>query len=233
MKITKKILSIPPYISTSWKNISALHVQEGNLLITLQSGATIELPELEAEILSQIFTAHAEHLESAAEKQRKPKPEARPDSNVAFATPLKFGIEGLDNMGAMFEHNPEQASAPNLPEEMLEKVTKITEALGVEAPENMLKAEPHCNCFYCQIARAMDGKKRAQPHLLLDEEDGEPVRDEELTFSEWKITKVGNEIYDVQNPLNSEEHYRVHLGTPIGCTCGQKNCNHIRAVLSS
>lgn len=233
MKITKKILSIPPYISTSWKNISALHVHEGQLLITLLSGATIELPELDADFLEQIFHAHAEHLESLSEIAKKPKPEMRPDSDLAFAMPFKFGIEGLEGMGNVFEHNQTQAGAPDLPAEMLEKITKITEALGAEAIENMQSPEPHCNCFYCQIARAMQGKKKPAIHPELDGSDTEFVSDEELTFSEWKIAKVGEQTYEVQNPLSNEERYRVHLGSPVGCTCGEKNCNHIRAVLSS
>ena len=37
----------------------------------------------------------------------------------------------------------------------------------------------------------------------------------------------------VTNPLDANEHYNVFLGDPIGCTCGQKNCEHIRAVLNS
>ncbi|MDX8430406.1 MAG: hypothetical protein SNF33_01160 [Candidatus Algichlamydia australiensis] len=233
MKFTKKILSIPPYISTSWKNISALHIHEGKLLITLQSGATIELPELETDILEQIFIAHAEHLESLPEKPKKPKPEMRPDSNVAFAMPFKFGIEGLEGMGNVFEHNQSQSGAPDLPQEMLERIAKITEALGSEATEAMPKAEPHCNCFYCQVARAMQGKEKELVHPEFDGSDSEIVTDDELTFSEWKIAKVGEQTYEVQNPLSLEERYRVHLGSPVGCTCGEKNCNHIRAVLSS
>ena len=116
---------------------------------------------------------------------------------------------------------------------MLEKITKITEALGAEAIENMQSPEPHCNCFYCQIARAMQGKKKPTIHPELDGSDTEFVSDEELRFSEWKIAKVGEQTYEVQNPLSNEERYRVHLGSPVGCTCGEKNCNHIRAVLSS
>ena len=35
------------------------------------------------------------------------------------------------------------------------------------------------------------------------------------------------------DPLDPNEHYNVFLGTPLGCTCGEKDCEHIRAVLST
>ncbi len=51
MKINNQILSIPPYISTSWKNIASLHVESQDstiyLVVTLLSGARIEIPQLE------------------------------------------------------------------------------------------------------------------------------------------------------------------------------------------
>jgi hypothetical protein len=35
------------------------------------------------------------------------------------------------------------------------------------------------------------------------------------------------------NPLDHKEHYNVFLGDPIGCSCGNNNCEHIQAVLKS
>ncbi|NGX33463.1 MAG: hypothetical protein K1060chlam4_01531, partial [Candidatus Anoxychlamydiales bacterium] len=40
-------------------------------------------------------------------------------------------------------------------------------------------------------------------------------------------------LYRVTNPLDENEHYSVFLKDPIGCTCGKKNCEHVKAVLNS
>jgi hypothetical protein len=48
MRINNKILSIPPYISTSWKNIASLYLDvkdaENILVIVLAQGTSIEIP---------------------------------------------------------------------------------------------------------------------------------------------------------------------------------------------
>ena len=67
MKMNPKILSIPPYISTSWKNIASLHVEHRHatslLVVTLLNGAKIEVPQLSPPLLDAIFKAHALFLE--------------------------------------------------------------------------------------------------------------------------------------------------------------------------
>jgi len=91
------------------------------------------------------------------------------------------------------------------------------------------KGEPHCNCPYCQIANAMQGTVSEVEEKEVEEE----VTEDDLKFREWDIKQEGDKLYIVTNPLDADEHYQVFLGTPVGCTCGQKNCEHIRTVLSS
>lgn len=237
MKINQDVLSIPPYISTSWRNISALHLEGSDLIVTLQNGVTICIPNQRPEIVEEIFTVHALHIEESESKskaqkkneRRKPKPEKGIlDFNFAFSP--EFGeIEGL---GAMAQHNQEQANAPDLPPELLEKVSKLTGALGLDPnqSDNIPKAEPHCNCFYCQIARAIRGEKKITSSSSDYEEE---VTDDDLKFKEWEIEDKGENLYIVTNPLDTFEQYQVYLGTPIGCTCGKTGCEHIQAVLKS
>ena len=65
------------------------------------------------------------------------------------------------------------------------------------------------------------------------EEPLEEVTDEDLKFRTWDIKQPGKKLYLVTNPLDNNENYNVFLGKPVGCTCGQKYCEHIKAVLNS
>ena len=65
------------------------------------------------------------------------------------------------------------------------------------------------------------------------EREEEIVSDEDLKFKTWDIVQTGEKLYDVTNPLDTKEQYHVYLGEPVGCTCGEQYCEHIRAVLSS
>jgi len=69
----------------------------------------------------------------------------------------------------------------------------------------------------------------------IEENFDEEVKDEELTFKdEWEVKETGDKLlFSVHNPLDPKECYSVFLGDPIGCTCGKKNCDHIKAVLRS
>ena len=100
----------------------------------------------------------------------------------------------------------------------------------------MPAAEPHCNCMYCQIARAFSDKESLVDQDTVNPEIEEAVSDVELTFREdWIINPESSNknLYLVINPSDEAEKYTVFLGKPIGCTCGEKNCEHIRAVLNS
>lgn len=216
MKITAKLLSIPPYIATAWNNISSLYVKREDraikLIITLQNATQIEVPNLSQGEVDTIFEAHAKFSE---EQPTKPL-----DGHVNFGIPFKIDSMTLDSFNPTIQHNPQQSNLPPLAPEILSKVGSIIQALGVSEVPSIEKAEPNCNCIYCQLARS------------LNTEIEEQVSSTDLQFRDWEISQKEKHLYHVINPLDKNEYYDVFLGNPIGCTCGQKNCEHIRAVLN-
>ena len=247
-KINNKILSIPPYISTSWKNINTLHMKEIEgkpvLVIVLHNGTLIEIPSLSNELIEQIFDAHSSYVDRDS-KEKEPQAESlktfeppakesggAPSAAFSFGLPFPGGdADTAENISSFMKHNPEQANAPKMPPEVIAKITSITKALGMDLEQmDIPKGEPHCNCPYCQIANAMQGTvSETEEEKDVEEE----VTEDDLKFREWDIKQEGDKLYIVTNPLDANEHYQVFLGTPVGCTCGQKNCEHIRTVLSS
>ncbi len=224
MKITDKVLSLPPYISTSWKNILSLHVETKpyghSLIIELRSQSKVEIPNLDPKIVDTIFSMHAQVLEHETES---------PSSSIStqtfalpFSLPMSLPIEGLTSI---MQHNQEQASTPPLPPEVLEKI-KSLKAILPEDLASLSKPEPHCNCPYCQILRALID-------IDDDDDDEEEITEEDLKFRTWDIKQENDKLFSVTNPLDQKEHYSVFLGDPLGCTCGHQNCEHLQAVLRS
>lgn len=225
MNITPQILSIPPYISTTWKNISSLHaVPEGDkfkLIIMLANRMRVVIPGMDKATIDVIFSSHALYGSQTplpSEENRMP--------TAAFSFPAIGG--GTELLNAATQHNPAQANAPELPKEILDKITGIAKVLGLDDAAHLPKAEPHCNCPYCQIARAFQGTP-----TVAEKAHEEIVLEEDLKFRNWDIKQAADQLYTVSNPLDENEHYSVFLGEPLGCTCGMKNCEHIRAVLNS
>lgn len=254
MKINRKVLSIPPHISTSWGNVTSLqakNLSEGKvLIITLNNGSVVEIPSLTDETLEAIFLAHTNYVEGDVspstpktentKQKEKESLQSNPfafggENTLTFGFPMKMGnLDSIGSLGGMMQHDPAQANAPNLPKEALEKITSIAKAIGLDKQlDHLPKAEPHCNCPYCQLARAFHGQDPKKEELSSTSDLEEDVSDEDLTFREWDIKETGNNLYDVTNPLDPTEHYQVFLGNPVGCTCGQKNCVHIKAVLET
>lgn len=238
MKINSKILSIPPYISTSWRNIASLHVENHPplfiLVVTLLNGARIEIPHLESQIVDSIFTAHARFLEQ--EEKTPPSKATKSPLNftnqehvLSLGFPLKNGLIGVEHFGSLLQHNPEQADSPDLPTDILQKIAHLSKTLGIEDLNLIPKPEPHCNCMHCQIARALQAG--LQGEMVPQEE--ETVSDEDLKFKTWDVVQTGDKLYIVSNPLDAKEQYNVYLGEPIGCTCGSSHCEHVRAVLNT
>ncbi len=237
MKINSKILSIPPYISTSWDNVAGVFMDQeaASLVISLKSSQKVSIPNLEPRVLEEVFSAHAEYME-------KNTPNNTPDAFLGnLQGALRTGAPGgapldLENIGSftgMMQHDPAQKDAADLPKEILERVSQVAKALGLdqenfEAPDS----EPHCNCPYCQIARAMHGDVTGETKEAPEQVE-EIVPDTELKFREWDINEVAEKLFEVSNPFDKSEHYQVYLGQPIGCTCGKNNCEHIIAVLNS
>lgn len=222
-KIDEKNLILPPYLSTSWKNVSSLGMEGQDLIVELAGGRKVKVPQLDKTTIEQIFCAHAKYLENdSLDGQQKP------GEDLSFGFPLKIGIGGVDNLQSAMQHNPEAANMPDLPSEVLNKIISVAKVLGIDHPSNLPKPEPHCNCMHCQISRAL-----MLASGMSDENLDEEVSDEELTFRTWDIEQKSDKLYVVINPLDKKELYNVYLGDPIGCTCGEKNCEHIKAVLNS
>lgn len=219
MMISAQILSIPPYLSTKWKNIRSLHAQtDGHqkfrLTVTLNDGVQVIIPDLDKPAVDSIFEAHARY---GAVQETVSLPPG------SIALPIGANADLLH--GAM-QHNPALANSLEIPKELLEKIASVAKVLGFEDASQLPKAEPHCNCPYCQIARALIGEEKT----VAKEEE---ISDKDLQFRSWDVKQTGEKLYRVANPLDEKEHYSVFLGDPLGCTCGLKNCEHIRAVLNT
>ncbi len=200
MKITPELLSIPPFISATWKSISSIYVTQNQgrpiLVIHLTTGVRATIPNLDRAQIEAIFQAHATYS----------------------SKPI---LPTLDGFPQSLEHNPALADSPLLPPEFMAKLADMLKSLNLDSLDTLLKPVDACNCPYCQVARS----------LLPTEEP--LVADEELVFRDWIIQQTSDKLYDVTNPLDASEHYSVFLGTPLGCTCGQKHCEHIKAVLNT
>ena len=217
MKITPEILSIPPFISTKWSNVSSIRVDasKGLLIITLADGSQVEIPNLEQRYIDEIFQVHAQHSEKDANPGK-----GLFDNAFSFSLPMKADGGMLDPLSSQLQHNPDQSELPLLPANVLEKITGIVKSLGLEDLSILGTPEPNCNCIYCQLTRSLGQVE-------------EVVDDVDLTFRDWEVTEKENNLFRVVSPLDSNEHYDVFLGEPLGCTCGEKNCEHIRAVLNT
>lgn len=227
--ISETIISLPPYISTTWSQIKSIRSelslnQELLLVLTLQDDSKIKIPHLSEQVIHSIFEAHLKFLENISYKS--------PQLNVSqasqmFALPMKM-LGQMDGITSFLQHNMAQKDMPDLPKEIVGKIKEMTRHLKGEELQFLPKPEPHCNCMHCQLAKAMH-----QDHTSIIEEEEEIVSEQDLQFKTWDIEQNGNKLFIVKNPLDHLEQYSVYLGEPIGCTCGQKNCEHIKAVLQS
>ncbi len=219
--ITKNLISIPPYISTSWDNVSSLSLQGELLHIQLKDGHIVDIPDLLPEQTEEIFALHASFLE-AEEFDRETS------SILEQAMGSSVNFTAFDEIGSVLQHNPEQADSPNLPTQILEKVTALSKVMSSDDIKAIPDAEPHCNCVHCQITRAILGMHTNDEEVL-----EEVIPEEELQFQQWEILPQENKMFTVVNRLDPQESYSVHLGEPVGCTCGKDGCDHIVAVLKT
>lgn len=225
MKINDHVLSLPPFISTHWSNVKTLFVEtiedKSVLVIILQDSSRVEIPELDKETLILIFETHSKVIEKEVNK-------ATVEASIGF--PLRIDRNGIEAMGSALHHNPDQLNNPELPIEVLKKIAAVAKILSMEAPlDSFPKPEPKCNCLHCQIARAIQNGIISQREEYIEE----AISEEDLKFKSWDIKQIGENLYSVTNPIDKSETYNVFLGEPIGCTCGEKKCEHIRAVLRS
>lgn len=237
MRIDNKIISLPPFLSTSWNNIRALYLKGNLLVVTLVDGDTIQIPNLPQDVIEKIFLCHAAYLEQEQPEQHKIPPTRLPFNQappeMGGELPVRFAIGSPDQLFAGMQHNPLQANMPDLPPEMIAKISAIAKIMLPNHDSNLIpKSEPHCNCPFCQIARAIHHGVE-EPHLLQIHDEEEIVADDDLEFQQWEITPSGEKLFTVTNKLDRDEKYTVFLGSPVGCTCGNTGCEHVVAVLKS
>ncbi len=233
MKITKKLLSIPPFLVTPWENVVSVQLEKETLLVGLADGSRASIPGLESKAIANIFAIYEQHLEEepsfdSLSPFENSSETAHPATSALNS--FRFGItgpEGFPGLPAVMQHDPALMDGPDLPAELLEKVAGIARVVASEEIPDLPKAEPHCNCPHCQFTRVLKGETREISESLQEE----IVSDEELSFREWDIEESGEKMYCVRNPLDAKEEYQVYLGDPVGCTCGESNCEHIKHVL--
>lgn len=237
IKINEKILSIPPYLSTSWSYVSAVQMKGEILAISLIDGESVYIPSLKKEHIELVFQFHAEYLEKELAFPLSKGEMANLQQFSDDQATVRFSIgTPLEGFGMVMNHNPAQAFAPDLPAEVLEKISTITKIIGPSDEGILPQAEPNCNCFHCQIARTVNRTSFLSPALPAESDSlEEEIKNEELEFQQWEIAPVvdNEKLYDVINKLDPLERYHVFLGEPIGCTCGKVGCEHILAVLKS
>lgn len=228
MRINHKILSIPPYLSTTWKNITSLQSSQSNgktsLTIQLQNGSCVQIPEIDPEIATIIFTSHAKYMEQEAPPEKEKSIVEKPK-----LPPLEF-LE-LETIQSMLHHKEEEKNAPNLPQSLLNKVSELSKEIGFSDFEHLPTPEPLCNCPHCQIANVIRKTFLTPSHFLETEE--EEILESDLAFRSWIIEPMKKNLYRVAHPDERNQTYQVSLESPIHCSCGSNQCEHILAVLNS
>ena len=255
--INKQLISIPPYLATRWENVNALYMVGDELFIKLSDNKEVCVPKLSQEHLDLLFQIYANLEKPLTSTQSKPankntskEEEKKPNPSLSFR--LKGGPGGVSTqmgippifgnfmgMEPLLQHDPKQAHTPPLPAEILERLKGVSNLIGAEDLDTLPKAEPHCNCPFCQIVRAIHPEDHTEEEPCLIENEGEPVNDDEISFrhsaaeltEEWKVSKESEQLYRVTSVQDSDVAYQVFLGRPIGCTCGSNQCEHIKAVL--
>lgn len=229
MKISTKMLSIPPYLSTTWTQVRALYLKGSDLIVCLNDNTQVAVPSLTSEAIAAIFAAHTAFLEMQSKSPALPE---KPHPFQIFTAGQGLEGSGLENIASFsstLQHNPAQATMPDLPKEIIHKIGEISKIIAPNEVQNLPKPEANCNCPYCQIARAIHEGIENVPEAKIEED----VTEEDLKFPEWDIQQIGEKLYTVTGRLDPKEKYNVFLGDPVGCTCGKPGCEHILAVLKS
>lgn len=257
MKINQKMLNIPPHISTSWKNVAALYVDNQQdkpiLSVALLNGTCVQVPNLTPCVLEAVFSMHSQYLEQEQSLSSKgkmtlskgvlgiiPGMELINNSELAedpaslqnlttFLKTLSTSFKGiLPGIDLLLQHNSQLAEAPLLSKDILEHIFSFLKSLDDGSMLNGLLAKPeHPHCN-CPYCQI---SRFAQNKT--EESEEEEVSDKDLKFKTWDIEQTGDKLFAVTNPFDANEKYSVYIGEPIGCTCGEMRCKHIHAVLSA
>ena len=155
VKMSEKVISIPPYLSTTWDNVQSLHLGEGDILeFSLVDGSLVKVPGLDGETIQAIFDMHVKVSEKGGSMGPVVPGSASPGNHV-FDIPMGMDLSGLEGIGSMMQHNPDQSNSPDLPPEVLKKVAGIAGVIGEDEMVAVPQPVSGCNCFYCQIVRAI------------------------------------------------------------------------------
>ena len=172
MKITSKILSIPPYLSTSWYDVDSLfQSDDGVLVVAMANGTQVRLENLSSEVVHTIFDAHERFLEEEAEREEDEDEDedeeglilgkgTRGEIEFSVHAPLmsdQFDERGGDAMKIFMEHDPSRSLGPLLPEALLKRITSLAKMF---LPQDMIPLDAsheNCRCPFCQIVRALSG----------------------------------------------------------------------------
>lgn len=103
IKINDKIISIPPYLSTSWSHISSLSMKDNLLNIKLGDGSQIQIPNLSNDTIEMIFNQHAAYLDRSGKEISSLQPfdlsnenQVRDLLSHSDGSPFKIGFGTLD-----------------------------------------------------------------------------------------------------------------------------------------
>lgn len=229
--VDDKVISLPPYVSTAWENVKALYLKDEHLIVDLIDGNAIAVPNLTDEEIEEIFDYHAVYIDKAHDLEQILEEEAQSQNDGG--SPFRFAINSMDGFTNAMSHNPAQANMPPLPPEVLDKISNIAKIISPEEINALEDPVEGCHCFYCQISKAIQSTNDDPQAKHIEDNVSEDVSDEDLQFSQWAISQLEDKLYLVTNKLDTSEQYKVFLGNPIGCTCGNANCEHIVAVLKS
>lgn len=239
VKINDQLICIPPYISAHWNQISCIEsvsdpsYETPVLKLHLINGQVISIPNLDVPLIETIFREHQLYLETSDNKKSTKDNNQLSglvsvlqqvskdiDVQILSSSNLVSSLLSAHPLDMILQHIPEHKDYPDASPEILEKIASIIRMFPHSSVSSQIKPERHCNCLHCQVGR-----------LIVEEEQEDEVSQEDLSFREWDVTQNEDHLYVVTNPLDPNEQFSVYLGSPIGCTCGQQNCEHIRAVL--
>jgi hypothetical protein len=231
--ISEKLISIPPYVSTTWAQVSALQTIDNQLHILLKGGQKVVIPDLTAEQIDEIFKHHTAFLERGI-SNLPPLTDLKSFQNILPPfipeSSIQIALGGTDGLNPL-QHSPNNSDMPELPEEVVSKLASIIQLLipPQERSQVLGVAESHCNCMHCQVVRHIAPTSDVDSPLAPAEE----VKAEEISFCEWRVADLGENQFKVSHRLFPNDSYQVFLGQPVGCTCGKSGCEHILAALRS
>lgn len=208
MIVNTKLLSIPPYISTSWKDVELLLSDgENTLNVYLKNGTVIKIAHLMKEHLELIFKVHQEVL---MQKQH--------DIPPSLIDPLFFNFSG-----PFLEHDAEMSDADPLPDEIKQKLRSLIRSFPKLEKSQLPQFHENCNCPHCQLMNLLSDKEN-------EGFEEELIDDKDLVFAPWQVEKKSDKCFVLSHP-DLEERFEVNLESFPTCSCNQGSCEHLAYVL--